>query len=88
MSYYTYILGLTKGFVYVGMSSDPVKRIFQHFNGNGAKWTQKHQPLQILSFEKHKTYEKARQRETEKYYEMKKLFGIDKVRGAGHTKSN
>lgn len=87
MIHYSYILGLTKGCFYVGMTSNPLKRITQHFNGKGAKWTQLYKPINIINLEKHKSHEIARQKETEKYFFMKKICGKDKVRGAGHTKT-
>jgi hypothetical protein len=46
---YVYTLNLKGGNKYVGFTQDPLTRISQHFSGNGAKWTQKHQPISVNS---------------------------------------
>ncbi|HHC6264785.1 GIY-YIG nuclease family protein [Staphylococcus epidermidis] len=46
--WYLYILKLEYDFIYVGITSDPRKRIRKHFFGNGAKITQKFMPLEVL----------------------------------------
>ena len=46
---YVYSLNLSDGNKYVGITSNPEKRFNDHFNGTGAQWTQKHQPISINS---------------------------------------
>lgn len=39
-----YVLELEEGYIYVGKSKDPIKRIQQHFTGSGAAFTKAHPP--------------------------------------------
>ncbi len=85
--HYVYTLNLKGGNKYVGMTSDLPTRIQAHFNGDGAKWTQKHEPVSINSITRCKNYQSARQAETTAYYNMKNYHGTEKVRGAGYCNS-
>ena len=87
MSAYVYTLNLKGGNKYVGYTKNPEQRISAHFTGNGAKWTQKHQPVSINSIQKVSTVSRAKKLETTVYHKMKKYHGTKKVRGAGYTKS-
>lgn len=84
---YVYSLNLKNGKKYVGMTQNLEKRMGQHFLGKGAKWTQKNKPVSINHIQKCKSYENAKKAETIVYKKMKDYHGINKVRGAGHTKS-
>jgi predicted GIY-YIG superfamily endonuclease len=84
---YVYSLNLKDGKKYVGMTSNPEKRIGQHFLGNGAKWTQKNKPVSVNHIQKCKSLSNAKKAETIVYKKMRDYHGINKVRGAGHTKS-
>jgi hypothetical protein len=46
---YVYVLRLQNNRYYVGYSSEVETRIASHFLGNGAKWTQKYKPLEVVS---------------------------------------
>ena len=46
--WYLYVLKLEYDYVYVGITSNPSKRIRNHFFGNGAKITQKFMPLEVI----------------------------------------
>ena len=73
---YVYFLKLANDKYYIGFSVDVVKRLTQHFSGDGAKWTQLHPPVSIVSIiPGDKTQEKII---TLKY--MKK-YGWENVRG-------
>ncbi|ARF12578.1 hypothetical protein Klosneuvirus_8_2 [Klosneuvirus KNV1] len=85
--HYVYSLNLANGKKYVGMTANIDRRMNQHFSGNGAKWTQKHEPVSINRISEYKNKSEARQVETEVYYKMKNYHGGGKVRGAGYTKS-
>jgi predicted GIY-YIG superfamily endonuclease len=78
---------LENGKKYVGITSNPKKRLTDHFNGNGAQWTQKHQPKSVNSINQCKSLESAKNAERIMYYNMKNYHGRDQVRGAGNTKS-
>ena len=86
-STYVYSLNLKNGKKYVGMTQNLDKRIGQHFLGKGAKWTQKNKPVSINHIQKCKSYSNAKKAETIVYKKMRDYHGINKVRGAGHTKS-
>jgi putative endonuclease len=87
MPAYVYTLNLKGGAKYVGYTENPKKRIADHFSGNGAKWTQKHQPISLNSIQKVSSVAYAKRLETIVYYQMKKYHGASKVRGAGNTRS-
>ena len=84
---YTYILNLEGGKKYVGYTQSPKKRICDHFNGKGAKWTQKHRPVSINSIIKYNSVSAAKRGETKEYYKAKAKYGKKNVRGAGYTRS-
>ena len=84
---YVYSLNLKNGKKYVGMTENLDKRLESHFNGKGAKWTQKYKPISINHIQKCKSKESAKKAETIVYYKMKDYHGGNKVRGAGYTKS-
>ncbi len=84
---YVYTLNLKGGYKYVGYTENPTTRLSQHFTGNGAKWTQKHQPISVHSIQKVSSVPYAKKLETIMYNKMKNYHGGAKVRGAGNTKS-
>ena len=75
------------GSQYVGMTENIEKRMNQHFSGNGAKWTQKNKPISINHIQQCRNKDNAKKAETIVYKKMRDYHGMDKVRGAGHTKS-
>jgi len=86
-NWYQYTLNQVGDRKYVGITNNINKRLNKHFSGKGAKWTQKYNPISILEINYVGSYEDAKKIETKKYYEMKSLYGADKVRGAGYTNS-
>jgi predicted GIY-YIG superfamily endonuclease len=44
---YVYILKLVKNKFYVGKTTNPLFRLNDHYNGNGASWTKKYKPLTL-----------------------------------------
>jgi predicted GIY-YIG superfamily endonuclease len=87
MPAYVYTLNLKGGAKYVGYTEDLNRRFAQHFSGNGAKWTQKHEPVSVNSIQRVSSVAYAKKLETIIYYKMKQYHGASKVRGAGNTKS-
>ena len=87
MPAYVYSLNLKGGAKYIGYTQNLEKRMEQHFSGNGAQWTQKHQPVSINSIQKVSSVAYAKKLETIIYHKMKNYHGVQKVRGAGHTRS-
>jgi len=45
---FIYALKLTEGKYYVGKSTNPSFRIDNHFNSNGAMWTRKYTPIELI----------------------------------------
>jgi predicted GIY-YIG superfamily endonuclease len=85
--HFVYSLNLANGNKYVGITSNPDKRLNDHFNGNSYKFTQKHQSIGVNSINQCKSLESAKNAERIIYYNMKNYHGSNKVRGAGNTKS-
>lgn len=76
-----YVLQLTGGYYYVGMTDDVKRRYKQHRSGVGALWTQLHGPIKLV--ESYKTtvpFEEDR-----KTKELMAIYGIDKVRGGTYV---
>jgi putative endonuclease len=62
---YCYILRCADGSFYVGVSEDPQRRCLEHNQGNGAVWTAKRLPVEIVWTETHPSLSAARQRENQ-----------------------
>ena len=60
---YTYILECADGSFYTGWALDVNKRIEEHNNGTGAKYTKKRGPVKLVYLEEFDTRAKACQRE-------------------------
>jgi predicted GIY-YIG superfamily endonuclease len=72
--YATYVLQLKDNHYYVGKSTYLMKRLLQHFNNGGSKWTQLHKPVAVLE-----VHDDDLERElTLKYM---RTYGMDAVRG-------
>jgi predicted GIY-YIG superfamily endonuclease len=73
----SYLLKLVDNKYYVGRTINLEQRMIQHFSGEGAKWTKKYYPIEILEVNDflHKWQESF-----ETLVTMKK-YGIENVRG-------
>ena len=73
-----YILRLKCEKYYVGKTNKSVnERFLEHLNGDGSKWTEKYEPIEVL-----KTYENCNNYDEDKYtIEMMGKYGIENVRG-------
>lgn len=76
-----YILQCQKGKYYIGKSSNPDKRIDQHFQGKGSAWTKKYKPIEVIEIIKN-----CDQWDEDKYTKiyMSKM-GINNVRGGTYS---
>jgi predicted GIY-YIG superfamily endonuclease len=74
-----YILALEEDKYYVGKwkPADVAKRIQQHFDGKGAKWTKKYRPYRVCRI----IHDRDDRDETKVTIEMMKIHGIPNVRG-------
>lgn len=78
-----YILKCKEDKYYVGKIADNVwKRIKQHFDGKGAKWTKRYQPIDIIDVRRGLTDRD----ESKVTIDLMKVFGIHNVRGGAYTK--
>ncbi|MFW5972023.1 MAG: GIY-YIG nuclease family protein [Bacillota bacterium] len=63
--HYTYILQCADGTYYTGYTTDLERRVKEHNDGTGAKYTRGRLPVVIVYYEKYKTKSKAMKRECE-----------------------
>jgi predicted GIY-YIG superfamily endonuclease len=82
---FTYTVNMEKGKKYVGMTTNPVKRIADHHGRRGASATKKY-AVESVTITPHASVANAKAAETARYYKEKATHGTDKVRGAGYTK--
>ena len=71
---YTYILKCSDNTLYTGWTNNLEKRIKDHNDGNGAKYTKPRRPVELVYFEEFETKEEAMKRE----YAIKRLTRIQK----------
>ena len=50
MSHYVYILQCRDGSLYTGYSTDPERRLKEHQEGKGARYTRGRRPVELLGF--------------------------------------
>ena len=80
--WYLYVLKLEYNFIYVGITSNPRKRIKNHFFGNGAKITHQFMPLEVLDIiECRPVREEVEQVENNVTEHLFNTYGKDKVFG-------
>lgn len=73
---YVYILLCNDNTLYTGWTNDLNKRIRNHNNGTGAKYTKYRTPVTLVYFEEFETKSEAMKRE----YSIKKLSRKDKIK--------
>ena len=71
---YTYILKCSDDSFYTGWTNDIEKRVLDHNEGRGAKYTRGRTPVELVYYEKFQTKEEAMKRE----YAIKHLSKIQK----------
>ena len=76
-----YTLELSGGNYYVGWTTDLNRRLYEHFNGAGAKWTKEHKPIRIVAVS---IGDKSHENEETK--KLMEIYGPDKVRGGNWCK--
>ncbi len=80
MSFYVYILASQRnGTLYVGMTDDIVRRIWQHREGIAAGFTKHYNVKMLVWYEQHPSRESAftRERQTKKWNRAWKLRAIE-----------
>ena len=81
--YTVYILELQGGKYYVGKSKNPLKRIREHFESNGAGWTFSNKPLRVIEL----IPERGPYDEDSYTIEYMSKYGIENVRGGSFCES-
>lgn len=77
LSWHVYILSVSDGSLYTGITKDPTRRFAEHNNGRrGAKYFRGKYPLDILFLESEHSRSSASQRE----YQIKKMTRKEKFR--------
>lgn len=72
---YTYILKCNDKTLYTGWTNNLEKRIKDHNDGNGAKYTKPRRPVELIYYEEFETKEEAMKRE----YVIKQLTRAQKM---------
>ena len=67
------------------MTTDPEKRIEDHFSGAGSQVTREVPPISVNSLNANRSVQSAKRAEALVYSAMRDYHGADMVRGAGHT---
>ncbi len=65
MVYYVYILACEDGSFYTGYTKDLERRVEQHRNGHGARYTRMHEPRNLVYVEEFGNRSEAMKRERE-----------------------
>lgn len=76
---YMYILVCSNGNYYTGSTKELEKRIEQHNNGEGANYTKKHLPVELVYYEEYDRVDQAfyREKQIQKWSRKKKKALID-----------
>jgi predicted GIY-YIG superfamily endonuclease len=81
---FSYVTNLECGKKYVGMTTKPEQRVYQHLSGNGSAVTRELKP-QSITIKPHYSKAEAKAAETSTYFKAKNAHGANNVRGAGNT---
>jgi putative endonuclease len=73
--HYVYLLECGDGTIYTGYTTDISRRVSEHQNGNGAKYTRSRGPLTLRRVERFSSRSAAQSRE----YEIKQLSRQEKL---------
>jgi len=74
---YIYVLELVEERYYIGRTSNILRRVEEHFTGNGAVYTKAFEPIKVIEV----IEEKTKEDEKIKTLEYMSKFGWEKVRG-------
>jgi putative endonuclease len=74
MSHYVYVLECADGSLYTGYTTDPERRVEEHNDGTGAKYTRGRTPVELVHLEQFASRSAAMSRE----YAIKELSRAEK----------
>ncbi len=75
-----YTLALEDGCFYIGWTNNLNTRLYQHFNGEGSKWTKRHKPIELVGVKIG-----GKSEESEETLRLMYIHGREKVRGGAYT---
>lgn len=75
VSHYVYVLECADGSLYTGYTTDPERRVGEHNDGEGAKYTRGRTPVELVYTERFESRSAAMSRE----YAIKQLSRVQKV---------
>ena len=87
MAWYIYILRCGDGTLYTGCTNDIPRRVKEHQQGKGAKYTRSHLPVELVYSEEVENRSEALRREAavKRLHRNEKLALIEMKRGSGET---
>jgi len=65
MTHYVYVVECSDGTVYTGYTTDVERRVEEHNDGEGAKYTRGRTPVEVVHVEEYETRSDAMSREAE-----------------------
>ena len=71
---YTYVVKCSDGSLYTGWTTDVTRRVKEHNEGKGAKYTKSRRPVELVYYEAFETKQEAMKRE----YAIKQLSREEK----------
>jgi putative endonuclease len=75
--YYVYLILLSDKSIYTGITTDVVRRVLEHREGKGARYTRGRKVMRVLHTEKHPNRSSASKREAEiKRWSRKKKLAL------------
>jgi putative endonuclease len=63
MTHYVYVLECSDGSLYTGYTTDPERRVAEHNDGDGAKYTRARTPVELVHVERFESRSAAMARE-------------------------
>ena len=78
-SYWVYILGSKSGTLYTGVTNDPLRRIAEHRDGTGSKFSRRYKLKKVLLLEEYGNIHEAiaREKQIKGWKRLKKLALIE-----------
>jgi predicted GIY-YIG superfamily endonuclease len=86
--FFTYGVKCGGGVVYNGATTNPERRLTQHFSGTGSAVTQMAGAKEVLWVKRHASEAAMKRAEVKEYRKSADVNGVENARGAGHTRTD